>query len=80
MFYLPNDVGEEINSTYAKVSIQDGAIVPSLAYPSVSADTFIDTGNIYTNQGSSTMLYVGRGSCIHQQRQLAFCFVDQHGL
>ena len=62
VFYLPNDVGEEINSTYAKVSIQDGAIVPSLAYPSVSADTFIDTGNIYTNQGSSTMLYVGRSS------------------
>ena len=34
IFYLPNDVGEEINSTHATLSIQEGSIIPSTAYPS----------------------------------------------
>ena len=35
-FYLPNDVGQEINSTHANLSIQEGSIVASLSYPSVT--------------------------------------------
>ena len=60
VFYLPNDVGEEINSTHATLSIQEGSIIPSTAYPSVSADTYLDTGNPSTNRGSSSSLFVGR--------------------
>lgn len=60
IFYLPNDVGQEINSTYANLSIQEGSIVSSLSYPSVSQDTYLDTGTIYTDRGSSSSLYVGR--------------------
>ncbi len=60
IFYLPNDVGEEINSTHATLSIQEGSIIPSTAYPTVSDDTFLDTGNIYANRGSSSSLFVGR--------------------
>ena len=60
VFYLPNDIGEEINSTHANLSIQEGAIVPSLGYPAVMDDTYLDTGNIYTNRGSSSSLFVGR--------------------
>ena len=56
IFYLPNDVGEEINSTHATLSIQEGSIIPSTAYPSVTSDTFLDTGNIYTNRGASSSL------------------------
>ena len=59
-FYLPNDLGEELNSTHATLMIQEGAFVPSLSYPSVTADTYLDSGNIYANQGSSSSLYVGR--------------------
>ena len=59
-FYLPNDVGQEINSTHANLSIQEGSIVASLSYPSVTQDTYLDTGSIYTNRGSSSSLYVGR--------------------
>ena len=62
VFYLPNDIGEEINSTHANLSIQEGAIVPSLSYPNVMYDTYLDTGNIYTNRGSSSALFVGRSS------------------
>ena len=60
IFYLPNDVGEEINSTHATLSIQEGSIIPSTAYPTVTSDTYLDTGNIYTNRGSSSSLFVGR--------------------
>ncbi|MGB2393842.1 MAG: DNRLRE domain-containing protein, partial [Poseidonia sp.] len=60
IFYLPNDVGEEINSTHATLSIQEGSIIPSTAYPTVSHDTYLDTGNIYANRGSSSSLFVGR--------------------
>ena len=59
-FYLPNDLGEELNSTHATLMVQEGAFVPSLSYPSVTADTYIDSGNIYANHGSSSSLYVGR--------------------
>ncbi|MGB1420102.1 MAG: DNRLRE domain-containing protein, partial [Poseidonia sp.] len=59
IFYLPNDVGEEVNSTHATLSIQEGNIVPSLSYPSVTHDTYLDTGTIYTDRGSSSSLYVG---------------------
>ena len=60
IFYLPNDVGQEINSTHANLSIQEGSIVASLSYPSVTEDTYLDTGTIYTDRGSSSSLYVGR--------------------
>ena len=60
IFYLPNDVGEEINSTHANLSVQEGSIVTSLSYPSVTQDTYLDTGTIFTNRGSSSSLYVGR--------------------
>ena len=60
IFYLPNDVGEEINSTHATLSIQEGSIIPSTAYPSVTSDTYLDTGNIYTNLGTASSLFVGR--------------------
>ncbi|DAC49247.1 MAG TPA: DNRLRE domain-containing protein, partial [Candidatus Poseidoniales archaeon] len=60
IFYLPNDVGEEVNSTHATLSIQEGSIVPSLAYPATTQDTYLDTGTIYTNRGSSSSLFVGR--------------------
>ena len=60
IFYLPNDVGEEINSTHATLSIQEGSIIPSTAYPTVTSDTYLDTGNIYANRGSSSSLFVGR--------------------
>ena len=59
VFYLPNDIGAEIDSTHANVSIQEGSIIPSTSYPSVTADTYLDSGNIYTSQGSSSSLYVG---------------------
>ena len=48
------------SSTHATLSIQEGSIIPSTAYPSVTSDTFLDTGNIYTNRGASSSLYVGR--------------------
>ena len=58
-FYLPNDLGEEIDSTHASLSIQEGAFVPSLAYPAVTQDTYLDSGNTQSNQGSNSALYAG---------------------
>jgi len=59
-FYLPNDMGEEVDSTNANLSIQEGAFIPSLSYPSVTQDTYLDSGNQQANLGSSSSLYVGR--------------------
>lgn len=59
-FYLPNDFGAEINATHANLSIQEGAYVPGLAYPAVTEDTYLDSGNIYSNRGGSSSTYVGR--------------------
>jgi hypothetical protein len=61
-FYLPSDLGEEINATHASLSIQEGGFVPSLSYPSVTQDTYLDSGTTQSNVGSSSSLYVGLSS------------------
>ena len=59
-FYLPNDMSDEVDATTAYVEIQEGAFIPSLAYPSVTQDTTLDSGATQTNHGSDASLYVGR--------------------
>ena len=58
-FYLPNDLGEEVDANHANLSVQEGAFVPALAYPSVTQDTYLDSGNVYTSRGSASSVYVG---------------------
>ncbi len=82
VFYLPNDVGEELNSTHATVSIQDGGMIPSIAYPAATSDTYLDNGNPYASQGSSSSLYVGLrpGSPITTYRTATLMSIDFSGL
>jgi hypothetical protein len=60
VFYLPSDRGGEVNATDAYLSVQEGAFVPALSYPSATTDTYLDSGDIYTNRGTDSSLYVGR--------------------
>ena len=61
-FYLPLAFGGEIDANTAYLELQEGAYIPSLAYPSVTEDTFLDSGNQQNNFGSSSSMYVGRSS------------------
>ena len=59
IFYLPNDVGEEINSTHATLSIQEGSIIPSTAYPTVVRHLPRHGEHLHQCSTSSS-LFVGR--------------------
>jgi hypothetical protein len=59
VFYIPNVVSGEIDSTHAWIDIQDGSIVGDLNYPSVMLDTSLDSGNTQANNGASNYLAVG---------------------
>ena len=59
-FYIPEELGSEINSTDATLSIQEGAYVTDLAYPAVMEDTYLDSGNTMANKGGDTILSIGR--------------------
>ena len=82
IFYLPNDLGQELDANRANLSIQEGAFVPSLAYPSVTDDTYLDSGSIYADRGSSSSLYVGLrpGSPSTQYRTSTLMSIDFSGL
>ena len=58
-FYIPNNMGSELDSTHATLVVQEGALIPSLSYPSVTQDTYLDSGNTLANVGSSSAFYVG---------------------
>ena len=59
LFFLPEDIGEEVSSTHATVFIQEHNALPNNQYPSVSSDTYIDSGSTVANQGNNNQLYVG---------------------
>ena len=59
-FYIPAEVGEELNSTDATLMVQEGSIVPAVSYPTVMNDTYLDSGNQLANKGSDSILSVGR--------------------
>lgn len=60
LFYIPDVVSGEVDSTHAWLSVQDGGMVADLNYPSVTLDTSIDQGNSQANNGANAYLSVGR--------------------
>ena len=60
VFYIPDVVSGEVDSTHAWLSVQDGNMVADLNYPSVTIDTSIDQGNSQANNGANAYLSVGR--------------------
>ena len=69
-FHLPSTVATEINSTDATLSVQEGAIVPVLNYPTSTQDTFLDSGNTQSNEGNGYSLYVGRSATAYNNVNL----------
>ena len=69
-FFIPEELGSEINSTDATLSIQEGAYVSDLAYPAVMQDTYLDSGNTLSNKGSDTILSVGRSQLSYSNTAL----------
>ena len=59
LFFLPADIGQELNSTHATLSIQQHNALPGSQFPTVSSDTYLDSANALANQGSSDWTYVG---------------------
>ena len=59
-FHIPNTDSEEVDSTHAWVSLQEGTIVEDQNYPLITKDTTLDQGNSYANSGSSSYLSVGQ--------------------
>ena len=69
-FYIPLELGVEINSTDAILSVQEGAFVPALSNPAVMDDTYLDSGNQMANKGSDTILSVGRSQLSYSNQAL----------
>ena len=57
-YWLPNEIGEELDSTDAIVELQDGSIVTELSYPVITSDTYLDEDDP-TNSKNGQGLYVG---------------------
>ena len=57
-YWIPNEIGEELDSTDAVVELQDGSIVTELSYPLITSDTYLDEGDP-TNSKNGQGLYVG---------------------
>ncbi|RAH14923.1 MAG: hypothetical protein CMB20_002300 [Methanobacteriota archaeon] len=62
IFHVPKETGNLINSTDADISLQEGQIVPSMSYPAIFMDSFIDSGTSNTMFESSTILSMGRST------------------
>ncbi len=60
VFHVPSETGDEINSTDAKISFQQGLLVEELDYPNYFMDSFIDSGSSNSGYESSTELIIGR--------------------
>jgi hypothetical protein len=76
VFYIPNVVSGEIDSTHAWIDIQDGSIVGDLNYPSVMLDTSLDSGNTQANNGASNYLAVGQSPSSSTLRSSILLSVD----
>lgn len=63
VFHLPHDIGQEINSTWGYINVQEGGFLPSLNEPSgFIADTTLDSGAPNTNYEGDSILSIGRSS------------------
>ncbi len=62
IFHVPKETGSMINSTDADLILREGEIVPSMAYPAIFMDTFIDSGTSNTQFETSTSMYMGRST------------------
>lgn len=70
LFHLPDDIGQELNSTHATVAIQQHNALPGSLYPAVTEDTFLDSGNAQFGQGNNNLLFVGRSQVSYNNANL----------
>ena len=70
LFFLPADIGEEVNSTHATVVVQQHNALPGSFYPSVSSDTYLDSANALSNNGGNDRLFVGYSPASNSNRNL----------
>jgi hypothetical protein len=76
LFYIPDVVSGEVDSTHAWLSVQDGNMVADLNYPSVTLDTSIDQGNSQANNGADAYLSVGRSPQSSTLRSSSLLSID----
>jgi len=62
IFHIPKETGGLINSTDAEISLQEGLIVPSMLYPAIFTDSFIDSGTSNTAFESFSSMSMGRST------------------
>ncbi|MEL0100224.1 MAG: DNRLRE domain-containing protein, partial [Euryarchaeota archaeon] len=62
IFHIPKETGSLINSTDAELSLQEGLIVPSMVYPAIFMDSFIDSGTSNTAFESFSSMSMGRST------------------
>ncbi|HII57763.1 MAG TPA: DNRLRE domain-containing protein, partial [Candidatus Poseidoniaceae archaeon] len=56
-YYIPNSVGQELSSTDASLTIQDGSILEELNLPELTSNIYLDEGNPNSpNMGDSLMI------------------------
>ena len=70
VFHIPNDVGNEINSTWGYINVSEGGFLPDLNEPSgFMTDTTLDSAAPNTNLYNSGTIIVGRSAFSGGQSQ-----------
>ena len=59
-FNVPNALGYELNSTDARLRVNEGGALTSQALPVSFADTYLDSYQSTTNRGNNALMSVGR--------------------
>ena len=61
VYYIPNAMGEELSTTDARLTIQDGTIYPPSAFPDATKDTYLDEGAPFSPQNGNGLI-IGNSS------------------
>jgi hypothetical protein len=76
IFYIPNVVSGEVDSTHAWIDLQDGNMIEDANYPTITLDTYIDGGNTLANNGGGNYLAVGRSPSSSTLRSSSLLSID----
>ena len=74
-YYIPSSVGQELSSTDASLTIQDGSLLEELNLPELTSDIYLDQGNPNSpNTGDS--LFIGNSSILNTNTSTSSAIVS----
>lgn len=74
-YLIPIQMGQELSSISASLTIQDGSMYPQLNYPSSTTDIYLDEGTPYQSD-DSTGLRIGNSSTLNVNRSASTSIIS----